>query len=400
MRWVVYQAEVFTEATIGNQDANIPFALAVDGPDAEIVDVTLDADGDEHRDGILQDNADADFFRVVSPRFVGRRLTVRLTPEADLDAVLTLYDDAGMVIDRQDHTLAGGVEEVSFDGVVGSHTYFVRVGSKQYASHGQFTLDVDFQTPLPPTLTLAEGFAYFHNDGTSHDTQTFSDAVGEAWINFPGDVDSFYMAGALDGIYTITGTGVDAALAPVVAVYNSATGLPLDPLSENVGFHDHQMTVQLQAQYRYIVAIADRFMNETGDVLLEIEGPSVLGSTPITIGDDGIGFLSGQSLDVDEDTDFFRFTAPADADGTLSVTVWPVVNLDVAAVVMDASGNELVKAYLQPSGEPEAAVYQGAVPGNTYYLTVLSNDYASAGNFQVEVAFALCARDAAGKCLL
>ena len=89
----------------------------------------------------------------------------------------------------------------------------------------------DASTALPETLTEAEGFAYFHSDGISHDMQTMSTVRERACISPGDDVDSFYFAGAAgwSGTYTITVNTVMFAVDPLLGVFDAATGPPRLP---------------------------------------------------------------------------------------------------------------------------------------------------------------------------
>ena len=207
---------------------------------------------------------------------------------------------------------AGGVESITYD-VSPSRTYYLRVGSDHYASAGDYQLDIDFELPFPTEMSDAEGFAYFHSDGTSHDTQTFSIIANDASIDYANEVDSFFFACELDGIYTISVSRVSGDVQPVFAIYDAATGA-------RVSLDHVQASLPLLAWHRYIVAVADSLGTFTGDVSIVIVGPDALGSLSISIGSDGMGQQLAQTLDVPQDSDFFRFTAPFDADGTLSVT--------------------------------------------------------------------------------
>ncbi len=320
---------------------------------------------------------------------VGDELTIVLTPAAELDAVLTLYDSTGDELARADSHRAGGAETISYQGTLHDQTVYLRVGAFQYATADDYELAVNFETTLPHEMTGAEGFAYFHSDGVSHDTQTFSNFAGEARIDDPIDVDSFLFSSDREGMYTVFAGRLSGDVRPAVAVYDAATGSLLAFERPAPGTLACQLSLPLAARHLYIVAVADTHHAGTGDVEIVIEGSELLSSTPISVHADGTASANGE-LDVPEDSDFFHFIAPADADGSLTLTVSPSwIGLDAAVILFDAAGNELAKSYLLGSGEDEVIAFGGVTPSTTYFLTVLSKDYATQGQYDVSLQFGL-----------
>jgi len=250
---------------------------------------------------------------------------------------------------------------------------------------------------LPDTLTSAEGFAYFHNDGISHDTQGArlsgsEKPRGDAYIGVPGDVDSFYFSGDTlwSGTYTIRAEApADSDVVPIVAVYdpndedNPGKKLKSDenPDGDNIAL----LEVFLSPTKRYIVAVADSSGLETGDVELIIEAPASTVPTTIPIGADGDGSYSLEYLGV-TDSDYFCFTSPANASGALTITVDPLTSPDTIPALFDAAGNELFEwGYLDV--QVDRIVARQLAPSTEYYLTVLAKDYAGEGPFEVFVDF-------------
>ena len=76
--------------------------------------------------------------------------------------------------------------------------------------------------PLPLTTTSAEGYAYTYNDSTGNivdDTLSF-----DAFINFNGDVDSYFFGAQTTGTYVIDVGDFGNAVDPIAAIYNASTG--------------------------------------------------------------------------------------------------------------------------------------------------------------------------------
>jgi hypothetical protein len=315
-----------------------------------------------------------------------QKLHVTLTPGASLDGVLTIYDAAGGELVRADLNSAGGAESITFNGAIPNTSYYLRIGSWRYQTPGSYTLSIDFELSLPTSMTSPEGFAYFHNDGTSHDTQTFSGTTGQAYIDYDSDVDSFYFAGEWAGTYTVTVNALSGSVDPVLALYDASTGNLLGFDHNSGGGTSAQLGLNLDSFHRYIVAVADNDRSGTGDVAIIIDGPGNAVPDVIAVSSSGAGTGSG-TISAKEDTDYYCFTSPAWANGDLTVTVTPAPSLNVAAVLFDASGHELGSAYLLRAGVAETITVTGLAPSTTYYLSVLSVDYQTSGSFGVSVQF-------------
>ncbi len=252
---------------------------------------------------------------------------------------------------------------------------------------------VDFDTliitlPLPATLTTAEGYAYFQHTGSSDELLSF-----DAFLNTNGDIDSYYFAGdtGWSGTYTINVGDFGNLVDPVAAVYDASTGQMIaiaDNLSDTID--DTELVVTLSSLKRYVLAVADRQNDTTGDVSISISAPS--SSTPQTISVDGSGDGStAGTISPAVDTDFYRFTAPANATGNLTVTVDPDVSLAVAISLYNNAGVELARDLLGVAGVPAVVAIAGVTPGQTYFLSVLSQRYETQDTFDVFVDFSTAA---------
>ncbi len=363
--------------------------LSMDLDNPRCAPVGIGPDGHGSAAATISPAGDLDYFDFESPASASGTVTIALTDAPDdLAGMMYLFDDAtGQFLDSAFATSPGGEAELTFDAVAPSHRYVLAVASLAYqGGTGGVDLSIDFDTSLPATMTAAEGFACFHYDGVSHDTQVSS----EAKITYPGDVDSSLFAGdfAWTGSYTLRVNRLTGAVDPVLAVYDATSG-------EQLGFDDNsgggtsaELTLDLSEFTRYIVAVADDDHANMGDVEILITAPQGSPALNIPI-DNGTG--TGQRVGLDDigdgDTDFFRFTAPADATGQVRVTVSPAGTLDAAAVLLDAAGNEIARAFVGGPGEDEEIGAADLVPGTPDYLSVLARDYATAGDYDVSVAF-------------
>ncbi len=236
-------------------------------------------------------------------------------------------------------------------------------------------------------MTEADGFVYFHHDGQSDDGQTFSLVDADANIDHAQDVDNFYVGVDQPGDYLFGAWRESGDVVPHLQVYDAVTGQPLPTHYWDRLANYESLTATLVAQHRYIVAVSDRHRDGSGDVALYVSGPAAPEVLEVAIDAGGQGTRQNLELAVQEDMDFFHFVAPSDADGTLTVTVSPGIGLDAAAVLFDATGQELSKAYLNGLQETETISLDAISAGADYYLTVLSKDYASHGHYDVTVDF-------------
>ncbi len=122
----LHQLEVFTEATIGGAGANAGYTLSIDGPAPFAWPVALNDDSDGTAGEVIV-TGDADYFELRSPEFAGRRMTIIVTSVAQLDAVVSLYDDQGQLLQRVQDAAAGAEETLVFEDVEPDATYYIRV---------------------------------------------------------------------------------------------------------------------------------------------------------------------------------------------------------------------------------------------------------------------------------
>ncbi|MEF8788442.1 MAG: hypothetical protein V5A84_05180, partial [Planctomycetota bacterium] len=410
-----YGAEVFGEALPESGSEN--YDLEIDTPNPSLTTIPLDPVGDgSHGDSLSA--RDTDYFEVTSPRTASGTLDVALTTPgsgSNLNGVLTLYNSSGDQIARANNMGPGGAEIVSFSNVQQEETYYLRVGSEDYASTGSYTLDVDFRTLVPTEFTPqsfpsgVEGFAYFNNDATSPDALDV-----EAEISGRTERDSYYFAGdsGWNTTYTLTADDFgNGSVEPVIAVYDTATGDLLYQDSFATGTDTAQVRLHgLDAQKRYIAVVGhnpEAPFGGTTDVDLDIG--AVARTTPSTISLDDRGFGSAQDeLAVPEDSEFYSFTVPDNSTGTGTVRVTPVPpptpdepapepelrlsNFDPGVAIFGPTeaGNVRMLHHADSAGKGEAETINidpasALSTGETYYVTVLGEEYDSAGDYIADV---------------
>ncbi len=106
--------------------------------------ITLDANGDGSRMHDLSPNEDTDFFQFTAPLTSTGYLTVTASPAATLDTVLYLFDEFGMEVDRGVGGSVGDPTVLVFNDVQPLKEYDLSVLSRNYATSGASTIEVNF----------------------------------------------------------------------------------------------------------------------------------------------------------------------------------------------------------------------------------------------------------------
>ena len=383
--WNSYMVEVWDteEDTTGDLDVRIDGTSTL-APST----IVLDGYGDATVNNVLDVTTDTDYFTVTAPADTSGTVDFTVAgTSGDVLPRLQIWRADGD--DAPEIASTGYPSAGHLTGVTPGEVFQIAIADNDFRNAGNYSLAVNFATSLPPTMTTAEGFAYFHHDGISHDTQTYSTYVYEAYIMPADDIDSFYFAGDYTGTYTITSSG--AVVDPVIAVYDATTGARLGFDDDSGGGTTAALSLSLTAYHRYIVAVGDATVTNQGDVSIVITQPSTCGVSAIAVDANGDG--SGTTYLGTGDGDYFSFVSPADTNGTLTITLDPDDTLNVAGVLFDATGHEIAKAYLNGTGANETITVSGLNPSTTYYLSVLSVDYATSGNVTASVNFDLIVPD-------
>lgn len=231
---------------------------------------------------------------------------------------------------------------------------------------------------LPATLIFAEGDTVVYNGPTVdlvNDTLSF-----DAFIDFAGDTDSFFFAPQFSGTYTIDVGDFGNTVDPEVAVYLASTGARVgynDDLSE---FNDDaRLQLNLTADVRYIIAVADNPNTTAGNVSIVVTAPFRTGSfilTPDVFGDATASVL----LDVATDIDYYSITAPADATGGLTIST--SASTTNHRLALFNSAGTLVQ------GPLTSINISNAVPNAEYRIAVYSNGYTTPGSLNLNIDFA------------
>lgn len=231
---------------------------------------------------------------------------------------------------------------------------------------------------LPATQTFAEGDVVVYNGpplDLVNDTLSF-----DAFIDFAGDIDSYFFAPQFSGTYTIDVGDFGNAVDPEVAIYIASSGARVGYNDDLSSVNDDaKLIVNLVADVRYVIAVADNPGTTAGNVSIIVTAPFRTGSfllTPDSFGDANTSVL----LDISTDIDYYSITAPADATGILTVTATsPTVNQRLA---LFNSAGTLVQ------GPLVSITYSSVNPSQEYRIAVFSNNFTSSGSIALNINFA------------
>ena len=231
---------------------------------------------------------------------------------------------------------------------------------------------------LPATLSFAEGDMIVYNGPTVdsvNDTPSF-----DAFIDFASDTDSFYFAPQFSGTYTINVGDFGNTVDPEVGVYIASTGARIGYNDDLSAFNDDaQLVINLVADVRYIIAVADFPATTSGNISVIVSAAFRTGSfllTPDAFGDASTPVL----LDVNTDIDYYSIVAPSNATGNLTVTA-TASTLNQRFALFNASGTLI-------SGPAISINVAGVNPGQEYRIAVYSLNYATLGTLTLNVNFA------------
>lgn len=231
---------------------------------------------------------------------------------------------------------------------------------------------------LPATQNFAEGDLVVYNGPTVdlvNDTPSF-----DAFIDFAGDVDSYFFAPQFTGAYTIDVGDFGNTTDPEVAVYVASTGARIGYNDDVSAFNDDaKLTINLTTDVRYIIAVGDEPGTTAGNVSIVVSAPLKSGSfvlTPDAVGDASSSVL----LDVPTDIDYYSITALADANGVLTISA-AAATFNQRLALFNAAGTLL-------QGPLTSINISNAVPSQEYRIAVYSSNYATSGSMDLLVNFA------------
>jgi hypothetical protein len=148
----LYQATVYTQTNLAGADS-YNFVINAASPSVGGVGA-FNGFGDASLTGALATRKSA-YYSFVAPGAATGNLTLILTPSSTLDGVITLYNSSGATIVRRNAGASGVPERIDITNAVGGATYYLRVGSSNYATSGSFNININFDVPPPSNGRLS-----------------------------------------------------------------------------------------------------------------------------------------------------------------------------------------------------------------------------------------------------
>ena len=208
-----------------------------------------------------------------------------------------------------------------------------------------------------------------------NDTPSF-----DAFIDFAGDVDSYFFSPQFTGSYTFDAGDFGNTVDPEIAVYVASTGAQVGYNDDVSVFNDDaQLVLNLTADVRYIVAVGDFAGTTAGNVSVIVTAPFRTGSfllVPDAFGDATASVL----LDVNSDIDYYSITAPSDATGGLSISATGST-FNHRFALFNSAGTLL-------QGPLTSIDFPSVTPSTEYRVAVYPNSYNSSGTLDLHVNFA------------
>ncbi len=208
-----------------------------------------------------------------------------------------------------------------------------------------------------------------------NDTASF-----DAFIDFAGDMDSYFFAPQFTGSYTFDVGDFGNTVDPEIAVYNASTGTQVGYNDDvSVSNDDARLVLNLTADVRYIVAVADFAATTAGNVSIIVTAPFRTGSfllSPDAFGDATAGVI----LDVSSDIDYYSITAPSDATGGLSISATGST-FNHRLALFNSAGTLI-------QGPFTSINIANATPSTEYRVAVFPSNYSTSGTLELRVNFA------------
>lgn len=341
---------------------------------------------------------DTDFYQFAIPATSDGTVEIDLNPDPTLDAVLQVYDDQGNLVASSDAAGADGAESLIIEGDVGDN-YFVKV-TAWAGSTGGYDLDVDFEdAQLPDTFEPNEDIA-----GAEATTKT---VLSDPSIH-KDDVD-YYSITVPEGNTSLEAKLFGSETLDATIQVFDADGTELRMSDRNGVNENETISVDgLTGGQQLFVSVSGK-NDTTGPYSLEFNygneaagdlsepNESYVSAFPLEIQDDRVKLIDLSVTD-SEDRDFYSFIAPADTDGTATVSLKATdtdSTLNASLKVLDSAGTAITSVDANGAGESETLSLTGLVAGQTYYIDV--NGWGSTGSYEMNVVTPLLTATAAAQ---
>jgi len=239
---------------------------------------------------------------------------------------------------------------------------------------------------VPATMTSAEAesMAFFERNGNVYNTLQM-----EALLTGTSDVDSWVFAGlpGWHGTYSFRIESLPGIRASI-GIYDGDTGAAVRTVTIGPSTVAAFVQPSMAGGKEYVLALADLNGSTWGNLNVRIDAPGTSAiAWQITPDANGDGAHTTPTI-LDNETDFYRFTAPADTNGQLRVTVDPDTTSLAPAVMVTGPATTIVgQAYTATAGATVTADMTGLIPGLTYYAAVAGQKHATSGDYDIHVDF-------------
>ncbi|MBI9018162.1 MAG: choice-of-anchor D domain-containing protein [Phycisphaerae bacterium] len=344
----------------------------------------------------IHSGTDKDYFMFTVPGNSTGRFEASAVMDPTLDGVIELLDNDGNPLASSDQSGAGGSEFIEYTGTPGDY-YYLKVSSWAN-SKGSYAMNLEFQETATPDRyesneTIATAYAL-----------TSSDYVGvyDANIHNSSDID-FYSVTIPSG-YNALELNVygDEDFDNAIALYDSFGNIIRSADRQGEDGYETILADGLTAGEKIFFQIQssnDTFgqysmncmfsTNEFGDINEPNNNQADAFGLEFPASSDSIT-LSQLSLHDQSDRDYFKFTAPADTDGTLTVVTTPTATstaLNTQIRLLNANGTVMATTDVAGSGQTETLTYSSAatplVAGETYYVDVYG--WSTTGQYNLQL---------------
>jgi|GEM_PF-3957701 len=340
-------------------------------------------------DASIHNGTDIDYYQFMIPATSTGQVNASLNPDFNLDAILQIFDEDGILVTSSDGGGAGSAESIAFDAVVGD-IYYAKV-SAWAQSTGTYEFNLSFTKSQMSD-------AYETNDDivSAYDMGDSEFSLVDPGIHSVSDID-YYALTVPEGqsnveVYLFVSAGLNGSL----SLYDADGNLLRSAEREGVNGTELLLAGDLTAHQQLYLAVSGA-ENTTGTYGLEVSyGNDVVGDAaepneqtatafPLII-DNGSANLINLSIHDSEDRDYFSFTAPDLTDGTAIIIVRPQASeeLDVSLRLLNSVGTTVASTDSTGAGENESlSLSSGLVAGETYYIDI--NGWGSQGAYELEV---------------
>jgi len=334
--------------------------------------------------GYISPKSDQDFFRVVAP-VNAAGMTVTMAPDSGstLKPYVRLYDTSGLRLGADD--AASGAAQFTYANVTAGATYVIGTGGNWYTS-GAFDLDVTFDLyDVPLTVPTLEYYGPVNLQGDRE--------ITEVHINYTSDYDSWRFASRSGGTGIFTATAA-AGINPLLALYDGSGSLVA--VGENSTGTTETLSYSLNVHEVYTILVQDAERDAIGNVDMSINAPAPSAKV-VALDAAGKGSYSGTinggTVATQAEPDYYKFTAPADALGSMVLAVDPQAAYRLEMQLFDSAGATVGTRYASAAaGSPVTHTYTSLAPGEMYSVCIFAyrfEDHVDPAPYTVDVDFYL-----------